>query len=438
MRKQPGGCKRPEADAGARSDDQAERRLAAHVRDKRALDAHEERLLSRSRRKTPVDRTAEPLHVEQHVDRDDEQQHRREERLADRDRGSLDERDDLVRVLADVALADLSHEAVAALLHLHGLQAVRVQPVLQPVDVAVGGGLSGGTVTMGEVRVEPVCRRLRLPDDCGRDREDDEPQRRSKGQIHEGDREAARQAHLLEGTHERIEQERHEGRDNEEKDDVSGRAREHPREDEQHRQAHQLHPPRDLDPRAHRRDATAARRVSRPPDWDWSWTADGALALKPREPFATVPPMPPPVANRRTRAAQRRHLERERRLCRLAVLLVVVAIGLVMLLLSAFGGSGSPAPATAPASPSRLLPAGPPLPEIVARLGSALRLQLPVSQSRVTAIGYQGGSDGALALAPLGTQVNQGLLKRLLSRRVHGSSCCETPCDTCGDSGCCK
>ena len=131
--------------------------------------------------------------------------------------------------------------------------------------------------------------------------------------------------------------------------------------------------------------------------------------------------MPPPVTNRRTRASQRRHLERERRLRRLAVLIVVVAIGLVTLLLSAFGGSGTPVPQAAPASASRLLPSGPPQPEIVARLGS-LHLQLPVSQSRVTAVGYQGGSDGALALAPLGTQVNQGLLRRLVHQVFGGST----------------
>jgi hypothetical protein len=131
--------------------------------------------------------------------------------------------------------------------------------------------------------------------------------------------------------------------------------------------------------------------------------------------------MPPPVTNRRTRAAQRRHLERERRLRRLAVLIVVVAIGLVTLLLSAFGGSGRPVQPAAPASATRLLPAGPPQPEIVARYG-ALHLQLPISQSRVTAIGYQGGSEGAIALAPLGTQVNQGVLTRVVHTIFGGST----------------
>jgi hypothetical protein len=45
-----------------------------------------------------------------------------------------------------------------------------------------------------------------------------------------------------------------------------------------------------------------------------------------------------------------------------------------------------------------------------------------VSQSRVTAIGFQGGSEGALAVSPLGTQANQGLLRRLLHKIVGGAS----------------
>ena len=94
---------------------------------------------------------------------------------------------------------------------------------------------------------------------------------------------------------------------------------------------------------------------------------------------------------------------------------------LVAVLLSAFGGSGTPQQAPVPASATQLLPAGPPSPEIVARLGS-LHLQLPISQSRVTAIGYQGGDAGALALDPLGTQANQGALKRILHAIVGGSN----------------
>jgi hypothetical protein len=114
-------------------------------------------------------------------------------------------------------------------------------------------------------------------------------------------------------------------------------------------------------------------------------------------------------------------MERERRLRRLAVLIALAVIALVTVLLSAFGGTGKAVQSAPPASASRLLPAGPPQPEIVARLGS-LHLQLPVSQSRVTAIGYQGGGDGALQLTALGTQANQGLIKRVVRSVFGGSS----------------
>jgi murein DD-endopeptidase MepM/ murein hydrolase activator NlpD len=156
---------------------------------------------------------------------------------------------------------------------------------------------------------------------------------------------------------------------------------------------------------------------------DW-WALDGALALVPQlkgpDAFATVPAMSSPVASRRVPHARRRHLERERRLRRLAVLTAITVVAVVALLLSAFGGSGNAVQAPAPASAARLLPAGPPTPEIVARRG-ALHLQLPISQSRVTAIGYQGGDAGSLALSPLGTQGNESALKRIL-HSIIGSS----------------
>jgi murein DD-endopeptidase MepM/ murein hydrolase activator NlpD len=176
----------------------------------------------------------------------------------------------------------------------------------------------------------------------------------------------------------------------------------------------------------------------RPPDWQWDWPSDGALALAPRlnveEPFATVPAMSVPAPRRRERAVvqraaaqrptarhRRRHLERERRLRRLAVLVAVSLVALVVLLLSAFGGPDAAVQAPVPASAARLLPAGPPAPRIVARLGS-LHLQLPISQSRVTAIGYQAGTDGALSLTPVGTQANEGVLKRIVHSVFGGSS----------------
>jgi hypothetical protein len=186
------------------------------------------------------------------------------------------------------------------------------------------------------------------------------------------------------------------------------------------------------------------RRVS-PPGWDWSLELDGALALDrhelwdepPRrsrlrasqsfalqgpEASVSVPRMPLPVRDRRARtgprAERRRVNERNRRVAALVTVLGVV--GLVLLLLAAFGGSDRISQAPVPASAARLLPAGPPAPEILARLGS-LQIQLPVSQSRVTAIGYQGGSDGALALSPLGRQTNEGVVRRLI-HAVFGRS----------------
>jgi hypothetical protein len=135
-----------------------------------------------------------------------------------------------------------------------------------------------------------------------------------------------------------------------------------------------------------------------------------------------VPGMSPPPAPQGRAVRLPRRQEQERRRRRLAVLVVALVVGGASLLVTAFGGGDHPAaPVPAPASASRLLPAGPPAPEVIARYGS-LHLQLPVSQSRVTAIGYHGGTEGALALTPVGTQVNQGLFGRLVHKLFGGGS----------------
>ena len=185
----------------------------------------------------------------------------------------------------------------------------------------------------------------------------------------------------------------------------------------------------------------------RPPAWDWSFGEDGNLALdrhevwdEPEEaprlrlsqspaggdalhdqrPSVSVQPMPSDQgrgAAARQRRAQQRTIARRRRVAGLVVLSIVA---LVTLLLTAFG-SGRPAVAqqrTGPAPVNRLLPSGPPSPQVVALEGS-LRIQLPVAQSRLTAIGYHASGDGALALDALGAQANPGTLTRL-ARRVFG------------------
>ena len=94
-------------------------------------------------------------------------------------------------------------------------------------------------------------------------------------------------------------------------------------------------------------------------------------------------------------------------------------IALVTTLLTAFGGSRPASVGNVLAPPTRLVAASPPRPQIVAITGS-LRLQMPVSQLSVTAIGYHGAADGAVALSPVGRQGNQGFMTRLFHRIFGG------------------
>jgi hypothetical protein len=108
-----------------------------------------------------------------------------------------------------------------------------------------------------------------------------------------------------------------------------------------------------------------------------------------------------------------------RRKRRLAAFFVLATVALITLLLTAFGsGRESVVQTTAPAPAARLLPAGPPQPQVVALQGS-LRLQLPIARSRITAVGYHASGDGALALEPVGHRANQGLFTRV-ARSLFG------------------
>ena len=129
----------------------------------------------------------------------------------------------------------------------------------------------------------------------------------------------------------------------------------------------------------------------------------------------------PSTALPRASQARARQARAARRARLLAVLTVLAGVVALTLLLTAFG-TGRPARATEtqPARASRLLTAGPPQAQTVAVVGP-LRIQLPVAQSRLTAIGYHGGGAGALALDPVGQQANADLLRRL-ARRVFGGS----------------
>jgi murein DD-endopeptidase MepM/ murein hydrolase activator NlpD len=150
--------------------------------------------------------------------------------------------------------------------------------------------------------------------------------------------------------------------------------------------------------------------------------APAPARLNKRPSFVTVPPMPAPSAQARAvRRAPARPKRRSPHRLRRLIVLVLVAGGLLgTVLVTAFGQTAQViVPQTLPPPASRLLPAGPPRPLTVALHGT-LRIQLPIPQTRVSAIGYHSTSDGALALTPLGRQGNEGALSRFAHRLFGG------------------
>jgi hypothetical protein len=129
--------------------------------------------------------------------------------------------------------------------------------------------------------------------------------------------------------------------------------------------------------------------------------------------------MPTPRSRQaaRLRARRRRAQQRARWL---ALLSLVGVLGLVVLVLTAFGSGGARSEPAAATSGLDVLAADTrPEPQVLATAGN-LRLQQPVAQESVTAIGFHGARDGALELDPAGRQANEGLLLRLW-RRIAGT-----------------
>ena len=115
------------------------------------------------------------------------------------------------------------------------------------------------------------------------------------------------------------------------------------------------------------------------------------------------------------RRVERQRARAARRARRVALLVVLSAVFLVALGLTAFGGTTSRTSAIIPRQSLATVAQSRPTPEIIALRGP-VRLQLPISQNRVTAIGYHSAGDGALSLQPVGHQANEGLVQRV----VHG------------------
>jgi hypothetical protein len=131
--------------------------------------------------------------------------------------------------------------------------------------------------------------------------------------------------------------------------------------------------------------------------------------------FDKVPrDMPSSRLNGRRRV-ERQRARAARRARRVALLVLLAAVFAVALGLTAFRG-GSIRPTAFIPKPSQATVAQTrPTPEIVALRGP-VRLQLPISQGRLTAIGYHSAGDGSLSLQPVGHQANEGLVQRI----VHG------------------
>ncbi|MBA2357421.1 MAG: hypothetical protein H0V84_03215 [Actinobacteria bacterium] len=128
-----------------------------------------------------------------------------------------------------------------------------------------------------------------------------------------------------------------------------------------------------------------------------------------------APPRRPPGQLRHTRRRNR-----SRRRARRVALLVLVGAALVVTgFLTAFGSAEEPGLTAGPGTAARLLPAGPPKPQVIA-VASSIELQLPISQSQLTAVGFHPSGAGGLALEPFGRQANEGILARLANRLFGG------------------
>lgn len=119
----------------------------------------------------------------------------------------------------------------------------------------------------------------------------------------------------------------------------------------------------------------------------------------------------------RLRAHRRRAQARARWF---ALAIVVGILGVATLLFTAFDNSAADVSAGAPVPAPLPVTAAPPEPQVLATVGN-LRVQSPVAQGGITAVGFHGSEEGALVLQPAGPQANEGLLARLW-RRITGTS----------------
>jgi len=127
--------------------------------------------------------------------------------------------------------------------------------------------------------------------------------------------------------------------------------------------------------------------------------------------FDTVPHDMPSSRPTRRRRVERREVRAARRARRFALLTLLAVVLVIALLLTAFGGGAQRFQRISVAR-AVISSQTQPFPQIVAVRGS-VRLQMPITQNALTAIGYHSADDGALTLAPLGRQGNEGVVQRV-------------------------
>lgn len=127
--------------------------------------------------------------------------------------------------------------------------------------------------------------------------------------------------------------------------------------------------------------------------------------------------MQPATAYRRP---QRRPSRAHRRARHRAILICVGIAAVVVLAVAAFRPAARPAVgAASPAGAARLLPPPPPSGTVLASV-DGLPISSPVNEAVVTAIGYHGAGEDALALDPVGRQANEGIGARVFHRIFGG------------------
>ncbi|MCY4087394.1 MAG: hypothetical protein OXG37_11090 [Actinomycetia bacterium] len=109
----------------------------------------------------------------------------------------------------------------------------------------------------------------------------------------------------------------------------------------------------------------------------------------------------------------------------LRLTLAVAAIGLIaavaVLVIDRWVGAAESVAPAVPEPSARLLPGGPPEPQVIALLDD-LRLFLPIAPEHITAIGFRGSGETALGLDPVGKRTNAGLFERVRNKVFGGDT----------------